>query len=69
MADDAIVIVIKLLHTHNCTTVLEYGTNVGYLANKLGEFKVTSIERDDRFYAEAKKIVQTPRCTMAALKM
>ena len=55
MADDAITIVIKLLHAHNCTTVLEYGTNVGYLANKLGEFKVTSIERDDRFYAEAKK--------------
>ena len=54
MADDAIAIVIKLLHAHNCTTVLEYGTNVGYLANKLGEFKVTSIERDDRFYAGTK---------------
>ena len=55
MSDDAIVVVINLLREHQCQTVLEYGTNVGYLASKLSEFNVTSIECDDRFYAEAKK--------------
>ena len=56
MCDEAIEHIISIFKKEKYTTILEYGTNVGYLASKLSEtFEVTSIERDERFFKEAKK--------------